>query len=118
MDNNGSTENGVLAKERNELVGLGALGSALSVSLNVAKVTDMADLILRSTVGLAKGVKVGAGRSAAIGVVTKLVNVETTESIGIVALDIPRDGGRGLSRSLLKSNDTRDSRISSNNSDY
>jgi len=118
VDNNGSAENRVLAKERNESVGLGTLGNTLSVGLDVTEVTNVADLILRSTVGLAKGVEVGASRSATVGVVTELVDVETTESVGIVALDVPRDGGRSFSRSLLESNDTGDGRISSNNSDY
>lgn len=33
-------------------VGHGALGIALAISLNVAKVTDMTSLVRRSTVGL------------------------------------------------------------------
>ena len=81
VDNNGSAENRVLAKERNESVGLGTLGNTLSVGLDVTEVTNVADLILRSTVGLAKGVEVGASRSATVGVVTELVDVMSQETV-------------------------------------
>lgn len=40
----------------------------------------------------------GAGRGAAVGVVTEGVNVEATLGVGVVASDIPGDlGGRRLS---------------------
>ena len=38
---------------------------------------------------------VGASRGAAVGVVTELVNVESTLSVGVVAGDVPSDLGRG-----------------------
>jgi hypothetical protein len=39
--------------------------------------------------GLAEGVEVGTSRGAAVGVVTELVDVEATLSVGIVAGDVP-----------------------------
>jgi hypothetical protein len=82
---------------------------ALSIGLEVAKVTNMADLIGRSAVclsvwvdcrcSLAKAsirglfieqpLTVGSGRCAAVGVVTELVDVHATLSVGIMAGDAP-----------------------------
>jgi hypothetical protein len=50
------TNDGLRADELDELVGHGALGVALSISLEVAEVTNVAGLVGRSTVGLAVGV--------------------------------------------------------------
>ena len=49
-------DDAVGADDLNELVGHGALRVALGVGLDVAEVTDVADLVLGSTVGLAMGV--------------------------------------------------------------
>jgi hypothetical protein len=45
---------------------------------------------------------VRASGGAAVGVVTELVNVESTLGVGVVAGDVPGDGGRGALVSLLK----------------
>jgi hypothetical protein len=45
---------------------------------------------------------VGASRSAAVGVVTKGVDVEAALGIGIVAGNVPGDGGRGALALLLE----------------
>lgn len=49
-----------------------------------------------------------AGRSAAVGVVTKGVDVEATLCVGIMAGDIPGDGGGLRLRGLLEGNDAGD----------
>lgn len=72
-----------------ELVLLGANGVALGIGLEVTKVTDVTNLILGGTVGFAEGVEVGPSRGAAVGVVTELVDVEATLSVGIVAGNVP-----------------------------
>jgi hypothetical protein len=55
---------------------------------------------------------------AAVCVVTKSVDVNATLSIGIVASDIPRDGGRGGLRLLLESNSAGNLRVTSDDSNY
>ena len=82
--------------ELDQLIRLGALGVTLGVGLEVTKVTDVADLILGGAVGLAEGVEVRASGGAAVGVVAKLVDVEATLSVRVVAGDVPRDGGVGV----------------------
>jgi hypothetical protein len=59
---------------------------------------------------------VRAGRCAAVGVVTKLVDVHATLSIWVVALDIPCDGGGGAFGLLLEGNGTGDLRVTSDGS--
>lgn len=43
-----------------------------------------------------------ASGGAAVGVVTKLVNVESTFGVGVVAGDVPGDGGRSTLGCLLE----------------
>lgn len=43
-----------------------------------------------------------AGGGAAVGVVTELVNVEGTLGVGVVASDVPRDGGGDVGIVLLE----------------
>jgi hypothetical protein len=45
---------------------------------------------------------VRAGASASIGVVTELMDVHTTLRVGVVAGDVPGDGGRGGFGGLLE----------------
>jgi hypothetical protein len=59
---------------------------------------------------------VGTSGSAAVGVVTELVNVETTLSVGVVAGDVPGDGGRGRLVSLLEGDGAGDLGVSADNS--
>jgi tetrahydromethanopterin S-methyltransferase subunit F len=82
-------QNTLGTEELHKGVGLGADGVTLSIGAEVAQVTNVADLILGSTMGLAEGVEVGACRGAAVGVVTKLVDMEATLSVGVVAGDVP-----------------------------
>ena len=70
-----------------------ALGVALAVRLDVAEITNVAGGVRGSAVGLAVGVEVRAGRGAAVGVVTKGVDVEAALSVGVVAGNVPGDGG-------------------------
>jgi hypothetical protein len=61
---------------------------------------------------------VGAGGGAAVGVVTELVDVDATLSIGVVTSDVPGDGGWGGLGFLLEGNGARDLRVTSNGCDY
>jgi hypothetical protein len=117
VDNDGTTNDGLGADELDELVGHGALGVALGISLEVAEVTNVADLVGRSTVGLAVGVEVRAGRSAAVGVVTEGVDVEATLGVGVVAGDVPGDGGGRALGLLLEHNGAGDLGVSTEDSD-
>ena len=108
VDNDGAAEDALGADQLDELVGDGALGVALAIGLEVAQVTNVALVVLGGTVGLAVRVEVRAGGSAAVGVVTKGVDVHTTLSVGIVAGDVPGDGGVGTLRGLLEGNGTGD----------
>jgi hypothetical protein len=103
--------------ELHQLVLLGANGVTLGIGLEVAKVTDVTLVVLGSTVGLAEGVEVRASGGAAVGVVTELVDVEATLSVGVVASDVPGDGGGGVLVGLLESDSAGDLRVSTDNSD-
>ncbi len=79
-----------------------ALGHPVAVRGNVAQVADMADRILGRPVVLAVRVEVGSGRRAAVGIVAKLVDVHAALGVGVVALDVPADGGGAVLARLLK----------------
>lgn len=57
-----------------------------------------------------------ASGGAAVGVVTELVNVESTLSVGVVASDVPGDGGRGTLGSLLEGDGAGDLSVTTENS--
>jgi hypothetical protein len=59
---------------------------------------------------------VRAGRGAAIGVVTKGVDVEATLGVGVIAGDVVGDGGRGTLRGLLEDDGAGDLCVSSEDS--
>jgi hypothetical protein len=101
----------------------------LAIGLEVAKVAYMADFIRWSTVCLAKWVDcsmlispilnisvrqpltVGASRCAAVCVVTELVDVHATLGIGVIASNVPCNGGWGRLGFLLEGNGTGDLRV-------
>jgi len=51
---------------------------------------------------------VGTSRGATVGVVTELVDVESTVGVGVVAGDVPGDTGGGVLVSLLEGDGTGD----------
>ena len=61
---------------------------------------------------------VGTSRGAAVGVVTKLVNVESTLSIGVVAGNVPGDGGGRALLGLFEGNRTGNLRVTAEDSNY
>ena len=58
-----------------------------------------------------------AGRGAAVCIVAKGVNMHATVRIGVLARDIPRDGGRGGLGLLLKGDGTRNLGVTPDDSD-
>jgi len=60
---------------------------------------------------------VGAGRSAAVGVVTKSVDVDATLGIGIMASDIPGDRSRTVLALLLEDDGAGDLGVTTDDSD-
>ena len=59
-----------------------------------------------------------AGRGATVGVVAEGVDVEATLGVGVVAGEVPADGGRVGLGSLLESDGAGDLRVTPENSDY
>jgi hypothetical protein len=117
VNDDGAANNALGTDQLDEPVGHGALGVAVSIRLDVAEITDVTLLIGGSTVGLVVRVEVRTGRSAAIGVITKSMDVEAALSVGGVASDVPRDGrGRRLV-SLLEEDGTRDTLVSTEDCD-
>lgn len=116
MDNHGTANDAVGANELDVRVLHGALGVALAVSLDVAEVADVSGLVRRSAVSLSVRVEVRAGRSAAIGVVTKGMDVETTLGVGVVAADVPGDGGGIRLGRLLEDDGAANLGVTSKNS--
>jgi hypothetical protein len=124
-------DNALGPNELDVLVGHGARGVALGIRLDVAEVTNVAVLVARGAVGLVVGVDyakssksksrkrgveegtkpswprnpvptVRASRGAAIGVVTKGVDVHATLGVGIVAGNVPSDSSLGRLVLLLE----------------
>ena len=61
---------------------------------------------------------VGSGGGATIGIVTKLVDVHATLSIGVIASDVPCNGSWGRLGFLLEGNSAGDLRVTSNECNY
>lgn len=132
VDDDGATKDALGADQLDELVGDRALSVTLAIGLEVTQVTNVALVILGSTVGLAvrvdcqcmsicfflvpvcraRTLTVRTGGSAAVGVVTEGVDVHTTLSVGVVAGDVPGDGGVGTLGGLLEGDSTGDLRVS------
>jgi hypothetical protein len=60
----------------------------------------------------------GSGRCAAVGVVTELMDVDSTLCVRVVAGDVPCDSGGGRLGGLLEGNGTGDLRVASNERNY
>lgn len=58
----------------------------------------------------------GTSGGAAVGVVTELVDVETTLGVGVVAGDVPGDGGGGVLVGLLEGDGAGDLRVTTEDS--
>lgn len=117
VDHNSSPENGVGSNQLDQQVLLGALGNTGGVGVHVTHVTYVSLVGLWRTVGLGERVEVGTGRSAAVSVVTELVDMKPPLGVGIIALDLPADnGGRGLGL-LLEMHHATNLGVSSQNCD-
>jgi len=114
VDNDGASENTVLADQLDEAVADASLGVSLTISLDVAQVTNVAFRVGWSTVSLAVWVVVGPSAGASVCVITELMDVHATLSIGVVAGDVPGDGGRGGLGGLLEGHLSSDLGVSSN----
>lgn len=57
-----------------------------------------------------------ASGGATVGVVTELVNVESTLSVGVVAGNVPGDGSRGVLVSLLEGDGAGDLSVTTEDS--
>ena len=60
---------------------------------------------------------VRTGRGAAVGVVTKGVDMEATLGVGVVALDVPGDGGGRVLVGLLEGDGARDLGVTTEDAD-
>lgn len=115
VHNNRSSKNGVGTNQLDKSILLGTLGNTLRVSDDVTQVTNVSVLVLWGTMGLTKGVEVGAGGSTAVGVVTKSVDVETSQGVRVISGDFPGNN-RGLCLGgLLERDDTGDFLVTSDN---
>ena len=130
------------ANELDEAVGHAALGVALGIRLDVAEVTNVAGLVARGAVGLAVRVDCGraqllrtpgngwnasrtarahtvrTSRGAAVGVVAKGVDVHAALGIGIVAAQVPGDGGGGAFGLLREGDGAGDLGVTPDDSDW
>lgn len=132
--------------ELNQLILNGTLGVTLAISLEVAKVTDVADLsgtiTVRGPVRVdyegrmssqhstptkihsskhrqgAERLTVRASGCAAVGVVTEGVDMHATLGVGIVAGDVPANGGQGVLGLLLEGDGALDVGVTTNDSNY
>ncbi|EER35420.1 superoxide dismutase [Candida tropicalis MYA-3404] len=113
MNNNGSTKDVV---NFNQGVFDLTFSNTIGISGNVTQVTNVTDVISWTTVFFTFRVEVRTSRSTTIGVVTELMDVETSQGIWIVTRNFPGDSGWFGFRRLFEVNDTGDFRITSNDS--
>lgn len=108
-------DDAVRSNDLDKLVSHAALGVTLAIRVDVAQVTNVALLVSGSTVGLAVRVEVRPSRGAAVGVVAKGVDVEAALGVGVVAGDVPGDGGGRVLVGLLEGNGAGDLGVTTEN---
>ena len=127
--------NALRPDQLDQLISVASLSVTLAISLEVAQVTNVALLVVGRTVSLVLGVDYDpsaatpipiqvslqltmrtSGR-AAIGVIAESVNVHAALSVGVVASNVPRDGGVGRLVSLLKGDGSLDIGVSTEDGD-
>jgi hypothetical protein len=118
VDNNGSTQDRSWTNQLDQVIRDGTLSDTFSIGLDVTQVTDVSDLVGWGTVGLAEWVEVWTSRGTAVGVVTKLVNVEATLSIDIVTSDLVGDSSWLVLRGLFKANNTGNTGVTTQYSNF
>ncbi|KAH3669951.1 hypothetical protein OGATHE_002764 [Ogataea polymorpha] len=89
VNNDSSSQNGVFTEKLDQAVLLCTLGNSIGVGSNVTKVTNVSLGVFWCTMVFAEWVEVWSSRSAAVSVVTKLVDVETSQSVWIVTGNFP-----------------------------
>ena len=97
------------------LVGRGTVGLAVGVDCWEALASVHVRILPQGLVARAHTVR--AGRGAAVGVVTKGVDVKAALGVGIVARDVPGDGGRGGLALLLEGDGARHLGVTTDDSD-
>lgn len=139
MHNNRAPQHALRPDELDQLISSRALGIALPVRLEVAEVADVARLVGGGAVGFGVWVDftqasawrirrlgrrggemltVRPSRSAAIGVVTKGVDVHAALGVGVVAGDVPGDLGLGALGGLLEGDGALDVAVAADDADY
>lgn len=118
VHDNSAANDRVLANELDEKVLLLALGVAVRVGGDVAEITNVTDVVLGGTVVLLERVEVRTGRSAAVGVVAKLVDVEAAEGVGVVASQVPRHSGVVALLLLDEADNALDVRVTTQHSNW
>lgn len=108
VDDHTSTNDGVRAEEGDDLVGNVNHSDTAAVRLDVTEVTNVPLGGSGTTVVLVEGVVMGTGRSTAVGVVSKLVDVEASLGVSVEVLDLTRDANGSAFRVLGKSYSTVD----------
>lgn len=118
VHNNRSAKNAVGTNQLHPGILLGSLSNTVRVGGDVSQVSNVSLVVLGSTVLVAKWVEMRASRSTTVGVVTKSVDVETSQGIWIVTSDLPGDGGWVRLGSLLELNDSGNGLVSSYDGNY
>jgi hypothetical protein len=117
VNDDGSTDDRVRADERKVRVADLNLGNTGGVGLEVTQVTDVPDFSSSVAVSGTGRVEVRTSGSATVGVVTELVDVEASLSVGVHVLDFTRDGNGTAGGFLGEGDDTLDGGVSLENSD-
>lgn len=87
--------NTLRTNQLNQLILHTPLGIPLPICLEITQITYMAFLIAGRTVSLVVRVEMGSCRGTSIGVVAEGVDVHAALGIGVVARNVPGDGGGG-----------------------
>lgn len=112
VNDDGSADDRVRPDKRKLRIADLDFGDTRGVGLEVAQVADVPDFSSSVTVGGTGRVEVRTGGGAAVGVVTELVHVEASLSVGIHVLDFTRDGDGTAGGFLGEGDDTLDGGVS------
>jgi len=118
MNNDSTPQDALWADQLNKVILRAADGVPLGISLDISQVPNVPVGIPGSTMILPKWVEVRAGRSAAISIVAKLVDVHSAFGIRVISLNIIGDSSRRTLGLLLERHDASYGRVSSDDSNW
>jgi len=102
MHNESAANHAIPSSQLNDLVNYGSGGGAFRVALDIPEITNVPDLVGRSSVAVIEWIEVSSSACASVPQITILVNVESPDGVRIISSDPILDSSRASAYGLLE----------------